>query len=132
MNRNGFTQIKEKILIVDDVPANLNTLTDTLEPEGYNILTAPSGEVALHIAARRHPDLILLDVAMPQGIDGFQTCQRLKQSPSTADIPVIFVTAKDEVENVVRGFQLGGVDYITKPYLSTRNPNASGSPLRHL
>jgi DNA-binding NtrC family response regulator len=103
------------ILIVDDVPANLNMLSDALEPAGYNILAAPSGEVALRIARRTLPDLILLDVMMP-GLDGYETCRQLKGEPATRDIPVIFITAKDESQSVVAGFQVGGVDYITKPF----------------
>jgi len=101
------------ILIVDDIPANLNLLREALEPEGYKILGATSGERALQIANRTVVDLILLDIVMP-GINGFETCRRLKSEPKTADIPVIFITVKDEVENIVTGFQVGGVDYLTK------------------
>ncbi|MBM3235624.1 response regulator [Candidatus Poribacteria bacterium] len=101
------------ILIVDDIPANLNLLREALEPQGYKILGTTSGERALQIAHRTTPDLILLDIVMP-GIDGFETCRRLKAEPKTADIPVIFITVKDEVENIVTGFQVGGVDYLTK------------------
>jgi PleD family two-component response regulator len=104
-----------KILIVDDVPANLNVLCQALETEGYKIVAAPSGAVALQIAHRTQPDLILLDVMMP-GMDGFETCRRLKADASTAEIPVIFITAKDEMSSIVMGFQVGGVDYITKPF----------------
>jgi len=104
-----------KILITDDIPANLNLLSDALEPAGYNILAAPSGEVALRIAKRMRPDLILLDVIMP-GMDGYETCHRLKQDEATREIPVIFITAKDETQSVVEGFRAGGVDYITKPF----------------
>ena len=104
-----------EILIVDDIPANLNLLRQALEPEGYNIIAAPSGEVALQIADRTQPDLILLDIMMP-GMDGFETCHLLKSDKATADIPVIFITAKDEMESVVEGFEVGGVDYITKPF----------------
>lgn len=104
-----------RILIVDDVPANLKMLSDLLEPEGYHILVAPSGEVALKVAARMQPSLILLDIMMP-GIDGFETCRRLKEDPATADISIIFVTAEGETESIVKGFQIGGVDYITKPF----------------
>ncbi|MBC8230101.1 response regulator [bacterium] len=107
--------IGAKILIVDDIPANLNLLREALEPEDYEILGATSGEMALQIATRAVPDLILLDIVMP-GIDGFETCRRLKADPKTADIPVIFITAKEETENVVEGFRVGGVDYITKPF----------------
>jgi len=130
MNTNKTDQTQEKdrdklrgepapigatILIVDDIPANLNLLREGLEPEGYEILGAPSGEIALQIANRTVPDLILLDIVM-KGIDGFETCRRLKADPKTANIPVIFITVKDEVEDIVTGFQVGGVDYITKSY----------------
>jgi len=115
MNSIQTTQIKAKILIVDDIPANLTILSDALEPEGYQILADPSGEVALKVARRALPDLILLDVLMP-GIDGFETCRRLKKDEETRDIPVIFVTAKDETESVIEGFRIGGVDYIQRPF----------------
>ena len=101
------------ILIVDDIPANLNLLCEALEPQGYKILGATSGERALEIANRTVVDLILLDIVM-KGMDGFETCRRLKAEEKTADIPVIFITIKDEVEDIVNGFQVGGVDYITK------------------
>ena len=114
MNPNP-TNPPANILIVDDQPANLSILSDALEPEGYRILAAPSGEVALDIARRVLPDLILLDVLMP-GMDGFETCRQLKNEESTREIPVIFVTAKDETESVVEGFRVGGVDYIPKPF----------------
>ena len=106
---------KSKILIVDDVPANLDILRQVLKSEPYNLSVAPSGEVALKVAERATPDLILLDVMMP-GMDGFETCRRLKTNQATANIPIIFITAKDEIESVVEGFQAGGVDYITKPF----------------
>ena len=106
---------ESKILIVDDVPANLDLLRQTLESKAYNIFVAPSGELALSIVRRAVPDLILLDVVMP-GMDGFETCRRLKANPTTADIPVIFLTAKGEPDSVLEGFRAGGVDYITKPF----------------
>ena len=116
MNQNEFDNNKKAdILIVDDVPANLNLLCQALESEGYNVIAVPSGEVALKIAVPTPPDLILLDIMMP-GLDGFETCRRLKAHATTADIPVIFITAKDEMESIVEGFQVGGVDYITKPF----------------
>jgi len=102
------------ILIVDDVPENLKVLRQVLELEGYDILPAPSGEVALKIAPRAKPDLILLDIVMPK-IDGFEVCRRLKSDESTADIPIIFITARSDIESIVEGFQIGGVDYIIKP-----------------
>jgi len=103
------------ILIVDDQPANLDLLIKTLEPEDYKILTALNGEIALNITPRANPDLILLDIMMP-GLDGYAVCHQLKQDKSTQEIPIIFVTALGESEDIVKGFQLGGVDYITKPF----------------
>jgi two-component system sensor histidine kinase/response regulator len=104
-----------KILIVDDTPENLKLLRQAIEPEGYHILIATNGEGALKIAGSAHPDLILLDVQMP-GLNGFETCTRLKADPNTQDIPVIFVTAEAETISVVEGFRTGGVDYIVKPF----------------
>jgi two-component system, sensor histidine kinase and response regulator len=106
---------EQKILIVDDTPANIDVLDQFLEKEGYNISVAPSGEAALELATRIVPDLILLDVMMP-GIDGFETCLCLKADETTREIPIIFITAKNETEDIVKGFSLGGVDYITKPF----------------
>ncbi len=105
----------EKILLVDDVPVNLAVLTAALEPEGYEIFAAPNGTTALKVAAKAKPDLILLDIMMPE-LDGFETCRRLKQNDVTRDIPVIFITARNEMESVVAGFRAGGVDYVVKPF----------------
>ena len=104
------------VLIVDDTPANIDVLSQILEEEGYTILVATSGQAALDLAPLSRPDLILLDVMMPPGIDGFETCKRLKANKETASIPVIFITAKTETEDIVEGFSLGGVDYISKPF----------------
>jgi CheY-like chemotaxis protein len=104
-----------KVLIVDGIPENRRVLEETLEPRGYNILLAPNGEAALRVVRQAQPDVILLDVMMP-GIDGFETCRRLKVDEATRGIPVIFITAKDEVNCMVTGFQVGGVDYIIKPF----------------
>jgi diguanylate cyclase (GGDEF)-like protein len=104
-----------RILIVDDTPENIDLLRLTLEPQGYDLSVAPSGEMALKIAPRFLPDLILLDVMMP-GIDGFETCERLKKDPMLKDIPVIFISAKTDIEDIVAGFKKGGVDYISKPF----------------
>ena len=106
---------KDKILIVDDNPTNLQVLTDALEPSGYHILVAPNGEIALKTAALGIPDLILLDVMM-SGLDGLETCRRLKSDKITRDIPVIFISARGEMQVLVDGFRAGGVDYITKPF----------------
>jgi signal transduction histidine kinase/CheY-like chemotaxis protein len=102
------------ILIVDDTPSNLQVLFTCLENAGYRVLVTQNGENALKIAHSQLPDLILLDILMP-GLDGFQTCQLLKQQNSTRDIPIIFLTALSETFNKVRGFDVGGVDYVTKP-----------------
>ncbi|MDP9291141.1 MAG: sigma 54-interacting transcriptional regulator, partial [Verrucomicrobiota bacterium] len=110
-----MTDVKTKILIVDDAPANLRTLTDTLEPCGYEILAAARGDIALKVAARAMPDLILLDVVMP-GQDGFEICRELKRDEITRGIPVIFITAKTETSDLVNGFRVGAVDYIQKPF----------------
>ena len=102
------------ILIVDDTPANLSVLVDTLADTGYKLMVAEDGEDAIAQTARAQPDLILLDVMMP-GVDGFETCRRLKAQPSTRDIPVIFMTALTDTAEKVRAFEAGAVDYITKP-----------------
>ena len=104
-----------RILIVDDTPANIDVLDQMLEAEGHKISVAASGEAALKLAAKIVPDLILLDIMMP-GIDGFETCRRLVADPATRDIPILFITAKSEAEDVVKGFTLGAVDYIAKPF----------------
>ncbi len=102
------------ILIVDDVPINLSVLMQLLGSVGYKVLVATDGESAVQQAEYAIPDMILLDVMMP-GIDGFETCRRLKASPITRDIPVIFMTALSDTIDKVYGFQLGAVDYVTKP-----------------
>src|SRR5919199_1813906 len=102
------------ILIVDDTPTNLEMLCDFLTASGFEVLVAVDGESAIEQAIYAQPNLILLDVLMP-GIDGFETCRRLKANPSTQEIPVIFMTALGETGDKVRGFQVGAVDYVTKP-----------------
>jgi DNA-binding NtrC family response regulator len=104
-----------RILLVDDVPANLSVLAAALEPEGYEILVANSGTAALEVAARAQPDLVLLDILMP-GLDGFETCRRLHQLPATRETPVLFLTARGDTASIVAAFQAGGVDYIIKPF----------------
>ena len=102
------------ILIVDDAPASLGLLQDMLRGRGHRTFVATSGERALDLAQRVQPDLILLDVMLP-GLDGLETCRRLKAEPTTADIPVIFVSACSETEDIVAGFDCGAADYIAKP-----------------
>lgn len=104
-----------KILVVDDTPANLEVITEILSSVGYEAATAISGDRALKRLQTYTPDLILLDVQMP-GIDGFETCRQIKSHPETAAIPVIFMTALSDTDSKVKGFDLGAVDYITKPF----------------
>lgn len=103
------------ILIVDDNPTNLEVLSEVLTSAGFRIAVAVDGESAIKQVKYRLPELILLDVMMP-GIDGFETCSRLKTDPATQGVPVIFTTALSDIENKVKGLALGAVDYITKPF----------------
>ncbi|ACC85001.1 sensor histidine kinase [Nostoc punctiforme] len=109
-----ITAPKGTILVVDDNPTNIQVLFDVLSEIGYRVAIAKSGEAALQRVQSYHPDIILLDVMMP-GIDGFETCQRLKADCATCDIPVIFMTALSDTVDKVKGLSLGAVDYITKP-----------------
>lgn len=103
------------ILIVDDTPTNLEVISEALSDAGFDVAIATSGERALQQVERRPPDLILLDVMMP-GIDGFETCRRLKASDRTRPIPIIFMTALADTDSKVQALELGAVDYITKPF----------------
>lgn len=103
---------KPTILIVDDTPNDITVLSHILSD--YNVKVTTNGSKALEIASRYRPDIILLDIMMPE-MDGYEVCMRLKRDVRTKDIPVIFVTAMDEVTNEALGFELGAVDYITKP-----------------
>jgi two-component system sensor histidine kinase/response regulator len=105
---------KNNLLIVDDSLENLKLLCDFLRGSGFSVSVAENGEVALEQVNKARPDLILLDVVMP-GIDGFETCRRLKENEETKDIPVIFMTALANTSDKVKGFELGAVDHITKP-----------------
>ena len=107
--------MSSRILVVDDTPANIQALAGTLKDQGYQISVATNGKQALEVVGRVRPDLILLDVMMPE-MDGFETCRRLKASQPTRDIPVIFLTARTETEDIVKGFELGAVDYVPKPF----------------
>ncbi|MCU7847955.1 MAG: response regulator [Candidatus Thiodiazotropha sp. (ex Lucinoma kastoroae)] len=103
----------KKVLVADDEKGNIEILQVTLKNH-YRVIVATSGEKALELAQKHEPDLILLDIMMP-GMDGYEVCKRLKNDPALAMIPVIFVTAMSEVEDETKGFDLGAVDYITKP-----------------
>ncbi len=104
-----------QVLLVDDNPTNLQVLYQALEAQGYELLIAQSGEEALEIAAVAKPALILLDINMP-GMDGFETCTRLKADEATREIVIIFLSARDQVQDKVQGLQMGAVDYVSKPF----------------
>lgn len=106
---------KQLVLVVDDNPQNLKVLGSILTENGLKPAFAQSGRKALISIQTRRPDLILLDIMMPE-MDGFELCQQLQQNPETQDIPVIFLTAKTEKEDVIQGLELGAVDYVTKPF----------------
>jgi len=109
-----FSHTNGIVMIIDDTPGNLALLSDTLSEAGYRVLVATDGLSALEQIAYLKPDIILLDIMM-QGIDGFETCNRLKSEPETVDIPVLFMTALSELDDLLRGFGEGAVDYIVKP-----------------
>ncbi len=106
---------KPLILVVDDVSGNLRLIGDILDKQEYDVAIASSGLQALTIANAKIPDLILLDIQMP-GMSGFDVCKQLKENETTVDIPVIFLTAKSDTDSIVRGFDVGATDYITKPF----------------
>src|SRR5215217_6071571 len=105
----------QTILIIDDNPTNLTVVGEFLSRQGFQVMTALSGELGLELARNDQPDLIVLDVLLP-GINGFETCRRLKADERTKTIPVIFTTIMTSVEDKLTGFAAGGVDYITKPF----------------
>lgn len=102
----------EKILIIDDEEFTVNLIAHLLEKKGYEVIKAFRAEEGLRKAYRNHPDLVLLDIMMPE-MDGFEVCRRLRE---LSDVPIIFITAKSEVKDVVKGLELGADDYITKPF----------------
>ncbi len=104
-----------RVLIVDDVPENIEIIGDMLSASGYRVDTASGGDSALEMAAGEEYDLVLLDIMMP-GMDGYEVCAKLKGSPQTSAIPVIFITARKEFDDIKKGFEAGAVDYITKPF----------------
>lgn len=105
---------RSKILIVDDQPANLSILFDCLDSLNATVLLAQTGKRAIELARREEPDIIILDIVMPE-MDGYQVCAVLKEQEEIRDIPVIFMSALSDTENILKGFDVGGVDYITKP-----------------
>jgi len=107
--------ITSRILLIEDEPMNIQALSAILKEHGYQISVATSGQQAIDLLERIRPDLILLDIMMP-GIDGFETCRRIKASTSWREIPLIFLTARTGTEDLVRGFEVGAVDYVAKPF----------------
>lgn len=112
-NNENFN--KPLLLLVDDNPANIQVAGSFLRDEGLDIAIATNGEKAIKIAQSRKPDIILLDIMMPE-LDGFEVCAKLKEDESTKDIPIIFLTAKNATEDIVKAFSIGAVDFITKPF----------------
>jgi len=110
MDRNNF-----KILIVDDIPTNIQVLGSVLRKAGYEVAFTDNGQDAINKAKSNHYDLILLDIMMPN-MDGFEACRILKTNPGSKDIPIIFLTAKTDSDSLIKGFELGAVDYLTKPF----------------
>ena len=105
----------DSLLLVDDTPANLTLLSQILRHKGYQLRAVTSGGRALASVDLNPPDLVLLDIRMPE-MDGYEVCRRLKANPKTTEIPVIFISALDDIEDKVRAFGVGGVDYVTKPF----------------
>lgn len=110
------TARKAKILIVDDVEINRYILKEIIEDMGDIPITAESGKIALELMAKEHPQLVLTDISMPE-MDGYELCRILKKNEETKNIPVVFISAFDDPEDIVEGFSLGGEDYITKPFI---------------
>ncbi|MEL7038015.1 MAG: diguanylate cyclase [Cyanobacteria bacterium J06592_8] len=115
MNTPSASSPPDNILIVDDQPENIKILTKMLSRAGYKLRQAINGKLALISASSKPPDLILLDIMMPE-MDGYEVCRRLKENIETSEIPIIFLSALDELSNKMKGFEVGGVDYITKPF----------------
>jgi len=116
MNEGNINKQKTPlILVVEDIPKNMEVVCNILRKEGYRLAMAGNGKQAVDTAPVVQPDLILLDIMMPV-MDGYQACQFLKGNPITKDIPIIFLTAKSDTDDVVKGFELGAVDYVTKPF----------------
>jgi PAS domain S-box-containing protein len=115
MNSHSINTTRGNILLVDDTPNNLRLLSAMLMEQGYNVRRVVNGHMALKTAQANPPDLVLLDIKMPD-MNGYEVCQHLKTTAATQDVPVIFISALDEVLDKVKAFAVGGVDYITKPF----------------
>jgi len=119
---------QSKVLLVDDIPSNLQLMANALKDLNVEILYATSGLDAIALTLKNKPDLILLDIMMP-GKDGYVTCKKIRQDPKTRDIPILFITAKSDDESIIKGFEAGGQDYITKPF---NPPELRARVLTHL
>ena len=115
MNYHNSQTFKADILVVDDTPENLKLLSAILTESGYKVRPVTTGQRALDAVEMNPPDVILLDILMPE-MDGYEVCRRLKQSRNSRDIPVIFLTALNDPASQVKGFEVGAFDYITKPF----------------
>jgi DNA-binding response OmpR family regulator len=107
--------MKSRILLIEDAPENIQAISTILRDKGYQVSIATNGRQGLEVLERVRPDLILLDVIMPE-MDGFETCRRIKESTAWREIPIIFLTARTETTDTVRGFELGAVDYVPKQF----------------
>lgn len=110
-----MTEKNQKILVIDDSPKNIQVVANFLQNEGYDLSFASEGNEGMQIMQKEHFDLILLDVIMPE-IDGFEVCKKITSDPLYKDIPILFLTVKTDPDSIIRGFESGGVDYITKPF----------------
>jgi two-component system sensor kinase FixL len=117
MEKSTSEETPYRILLVDDDPTNLQILHQVLGGRGYKLIIAKSGEDALKIAERMKPHLVLLDIMMP-GIDGYETCKRLKENPETSNAAIIFLSAMDNPEDKKKGLEMGAIDFIQKPFQS--------------
>jgi len=118
MSKESKTETEDSaplILVVDDIPRNLQIVGVVLKEKGFQVAAATSGAQALGMLKHMRPDTILLDIMMPE-MDGYEVCRKIKEDKKFTDIPIVFLTAKNEVEDVVKGFKFGAVDYITKPF----------------
>jgi eukaryotic-like serine/threonine-protein kinase len=112
---DSLSTTSARILVVDDTPANIQTLTAILKEKGYLLSVATNGRQALDVIEKVHPDLVLMDVMMPE-MDGYEACRQIKKSPGWQDLPIIFLSAKTDTSDIVHGFELGAVDYVAKPF----------------
>ncbi|MCR9213737.1 MAG: DNA-binding response regulator [Proteobacteria bacterium] len=109
-----FDQVRQIVLVVDDSPESLSMVASAIEEAGMTVLVARDGQTALELTKRIQPDVVLMDALMP-GLDGFETCERLKSGPDMIQAPIIFMTGLSEPQHILRGLEVGGVDYVTKP-----------------